>query len=108
MGNVALYYAYMQLDYMKNNDQLLALGCHDWRLEKLIEDMDPFFTELPSVLQGAHNPLTHEEQEMLQSIVPRLKTFCVELLQLGVPSSLTPRRLPSWQHPCQREGMYLA
>ena len=81
-------YAYMQLDYMKNNDQLLALGCHDWRLEKLIEDINPFFTELPSVLQGAHNPLTHEEQEMLQSIVPRLKTLCVELLQLGVPSSL--------------------
>ena len=81
-------YAQMQQDYMKCIDQLLVLGCHDWRLEKLSENIEPFFAQLPSILQGAGNPLTHEELDALQSAVPRLKTLCVELLQLGIPASL--------------------
>ncbi len=81
-------YAQMQYGYTKYIDQFLALGCHDWRLEKLIEDIDPFFAELLSVLQGSRNPLTYGEQEALQSVVPRLKTLCTELLQLGTPASL--------------------
>ena len=81
-------YAQMQQGYTKHSEQVLALGCHDWRLEKLVEDIDPFFAELPSILQGAHNSLTREEQEVLQSVVPRLKTLCFELLQLGIPVSL--------------------
>ncbi len=81
-------YAHMQKDYTKHIDQLFALGCHDWRLEKLIEGIEPFFAELPSVLQGAHTPLTHEEQAALQSSVPHLKSLCVELLQLGISASV--------------------
>ena len=88
METLFFTYAQMQHDYTKNVDRLLALGCHDWRLEKLVEVIDPFIAELPSVLQGARNPLTQEEQKTLQSIVPRLKTSCVELLHLGIPASL--------------------
>ncbi len=81
-------YAQMQQDYTKHIGILLALGCYDWRLEKLIKDIDPFFAELDAILQGARNPLTHEEQEAFQSVIPHLKTLCVELLQLGIPTSL--------------------
>ncbi len=81
-------YAHMQLGYTKYISQFLVLGCHDWRLEKLIVEIDLFFAELPSVLQGASNPLTYEEQEALQAVAPRLKTLCAELLQLGIPASL--------------------
>ena len=81
-------YAQMQRDYTNNIDRLLALSCHDWRLEKLLEIIEPFFAELPSILQGAHNPLTHQEMEALQDAIPQLKTSCIELLQPGIPASL--------------------
>jgi Phosphotransferase enzyme family len=81
-------YARMQHDYTQHTEQLLALGCHDWRLEVLAEQIAPFFAELPVLLQGAQNPLTEEEQEHLQQIIPRLKSSCVELAHLGIPASL--------------------
>jgi aminoglycoside phosphotransferase (APT) family kinase protein len=67
---------------------LLALGCHDWRLERLVEFIDSFFVELPSLLSGARNPLTQAEQQALQAAILRLKTFCRELMQLGIPATL--------------------
>jgi hypothetical protein len=81
-------YAQMQFGYTKHIDLLIALGCHDWRLEKLVEDIEPFFAELPSILQGAYNPLTHQEHKELLAVVPHLKAACIELLHLGIPASL--------------------
>ena len=81
-------YARMQRDYTQHTEHLLAIGCHDWRLEQLIEYIDPFFAELPSLLSGAWNPLTQEERQALQAAIPRLKTFCRELMQLGIPATL--------------------
>ena len=81
-------YARMQDDYTQHTEQLLALGCHDWRLEVLAEQIDPFVAELPVLLQGTWNPLTEEEQEHLQQIVPCLKSSCIELALLGIPASL--------------------
>lgn len=81
-------YARMQRAYTQYTEQLLALGCHDWRLEQLIEYIDPFFAELPSVLSGAWNPLTQVEQEDLQAVIPRLKSFCIELMQLNISATL--------------------
>jgi hypothetical protein len=81
-------YARMQDDYTQHTEQLLALGCHDWRLEVLAEQIDPFVAELPVLLQGAWNPLTEEEQKHLQQIVPCLKSSCIELARLGIPASV--------------------
>ena len=81
-------YSGMQRDYTQHTQRLLALGCHDWRLEQLIEYINPFFAELLSVLSGAQNPLTQEEQQALQAAIPRLKTLCRELMQLGIPATL--------------------
>ena len=81
-------YARMQHDVTQYTEQLLALGCHDWRLDVLAEQIDPFFAELPVLLQGAWNPLSEEEQEHLQHIAPHLKSSCVELAHLGIPASV--------------------
>ncbi len=81
-------YAHMQHAYTQRTEQLLALGCHDWRLEVLAECIDPFVAELPVLLQGAWNPLTEEEQERLQQIAPHLKSSCLELAHLGIPASV--------------------
>ena len=36
----------------------------------------------------AWNPLTQAEQQALQAAIPRLKTLCRELIQLGIPATL--------------------
>jgi Phosphotransferase enzyme family len=81
-------YAHMQQAFAKRMEQLLALGCHDWRMEVLAESIDPFFAELPVLLQGAWNPLTKEEQERLHQVAPHLKSSCFELARLGIPASI--------------------
>ncbi len=63
-----------------------AFAC--WRLDQLTERIDPFFAELPSLLQNTQNPLSKAEQEYLHKIAPRLKTFCAKLAHLGIPASL--------------------
>lgn len=81
-------YALMQRDIAPHLEQLLALGCHDWRLESLAERIDPFFAELPVLLRGARNPLTKGEQDHLLRLAPRLKSSCVELAHVGIPASV--------------------
>jgi Phosphotransferase enzyme family len=81
-------YARMQRDYTRYTEELLALGCHDWRLDQLAERIEPFFAELPSLLRNAQHPLSKAEQALLHGCAPRLKTFCAELAQLGIPASL--------------------
>ncbi len=81
-------YARMQRDFTQHTEELLALGCHDWRLDRLAARIEPFFAELPSLLQNAQHPLSKAEQALLHQSVPRLKTFCAELAQLGIPASL--------------------
>jgi Phosphotransferase enzyme family len=81
-------YARMQRDSIRDTERLMALGCHDWRLESLAEQITPFFAELPALLHGSRNPLTEAEHESLNLLVPRLKTCCHELAQLGIPASL--------------------
>lgn len=81
-------YAQMQRDFRHYTEEVLTLGCHDWRLERLVERIEPFFAELPMLLLHARNPLSKAEQEQLHEIVPLLKTLCARLAQLGIPASL--------------------
>lgn len=51
-------YARLQIASLSRVDELLALGCLDLRLERLAEQVDTFFAELPSLLQGSPDRLT--------------------------------------------------
>ena len=81
-------FAYMQRDFTAHVDQLLALGCPDWRLDRLATAIDPFFLSLPSILRDGDTALSSAEWQELRAVAPRLKAMCLELDQIGIPPSL--------------------
>lgn len=65
-------------------EQLLALGCLDRRLERLIEQIDPLL-EAATPLAGHLEP---EEIARLQGLGPQLKELCKKLASYAVPYTL--------------------
>ncbi len=50
-------YARLQIASVSRLDELLALGCLDLRLERLAQQVDALFAELPWLLQGSPDHL---------------------------------------------------
>ncbi len=80
-------FAEIQLDYIPRVDDLLAMGCFDFRLDKLYANVEVLFTELPHLF-GEASGLSTEEIGLLQASLPRIKTICDELASSGIPPTL--------------------
>jgi aminoglycoside/choline kinase family phosphotransferase len=81
-------YTRLQIASGSQVDELLALGCLDLRLERLAEQVDVFFSELPWLLQGSPDRLTPDEMLALRSLVPRLQEACKMASDCGMTSAL--------------------
>jgi hypothetical protein len=81
-------FAQMQLDYAVHIDDVLATGCPDWRLDKLEQAIDPFFAQLPGLLQQIPHHFSENELALLYSLPIRLKQMCIELSDYNLPASL--------------------
>ena len=81
-------YARLQIDMAARIEQLLALGCLDYRLaglparyQALLEDTDALRIDLPDGLTGA-------EYERLRALAPRVDGMCARLVAYGIPETL--------------------
>jgi hypothetical protein len=80
-------FAQIQLDYIPRVDDLLAMGCFDFRLDRLYAGAEVLFAELPHLFGEASN-LSTEEIGLLQASLPSIKTICDELASSGLPPTL--------------------
>jgi hypothetical protein len=79
--------AEVQLDYMNRTDDLLSMGCFDFRLNRLYTDAEILFAQLPRLLEGATS-LSPEQFELLTQSLPRLRAMCDTLIASGLPITL--------------------
>jgi hypothetical protein len=82
-------YGQLQLDLARHDGDMLALGLADLRpgsvpaqFEKLLDD--PVTEQVIDVPDG----ITREEHQALRALAPRLRAWCAELEDLGIPASL--------------------
>jgi hypothetical protein len=76
-------YGKVQVATANQAEQLLALGCIDRRLDRLVTQIDPLLADLDAQLG-----LDAGEIARLHALAPRLKAFCVELAAYRIPPTL--------------------
>jgi len=82
-----LRFAEIQLSYMGRVDELLAMGCFDFRLPRLYQHVEALFAELPTLLEGS-NDLSEGQISQLQASLPRLRAIFDALEGSGIPPTL--------------------
>ena len=80
-------FAQVQIEYTSRVDDLLAMGCFDFRLERLYTDAEALFAEAPHLLEGS-NGLSAEQVTLLPRLLPRLRALCDALKGSGIPPTL--------------------
>lgn len=99
-------FAQVQIDYTTRVDDLLAMGCFDFRLERLYTDAEALFAEVPHLLEGA-NGLSAEQVRLLPGFLPRLRALCDTLIGSGVPPTLHHGDFHSGNILCEKDCVVL-
>lgn len=76
-------FAQLQIASAPQVDELLAHGCIDRRLSKLVEQIAPLLTD-PALMALIDN----EQQQRLLTVAPRLAELCQQMAQYKVPATL--------------------
>jgi hypothetical protein len=86
---VAMELAKLQIASVGKYAELLASGCKDRRLSKLIEYVDPFLARMTELMAAQERispePLTRSQLSLLGD---RLKEACARLEEIGLPATL--------------------
>ncbi len=81
-------FAHMQIDAVARQEQLLALGCPDRRLDRLPTLFEELLNEPSLLLIGQEDGLSEEEYAHLRALVPEVRRLCAELANYGIPETL--------------------
>jgi hypothetical protein len=81
-------YADLQIRLGDRQDELLALGVPDQRLERLTDDLRVVLDERDPLLIGDPEGLSEHEYEQLRGQVPAIAHLAEEVAALGVPETL--------------------
>jgi len=99
-------FAEIQLDYISRVDDLLAIGCFDFRLDRLYAGAEVLFAELPHLF-GEASGLSTEEIGLLQASLPRIEALCGDLASSGLPPTLHHGDFHSGNILCDRDCVVL-
>jgi hypothetical protein len=82
-------YARLQLGLARHAADLLALGLADLRPGRVPDRFDRLLAD-PATLRAVDAPggITRAEHQALGALAPRLREWCAELADLGIPASL--------------------
>ena len=81
-------FARMQIDSAAHQDQLLALGCPDRRLDRLPALFEELLCEPSLLLLGQEDGLSKDEYAYLRALVPEVRRLCAELANYNIPEAL--------------------
>ena len=81
-------YADLQIRLGEQQDQFLALGVPDQRVERLTDDLRAVLDERAPLLVGDPEGLTEGEYEQLRGRLPAIEDLARELQALGIPQTL--------------------
>jgi hypothetical protein len=81
-------YAQLQIDMAGRLDQLIALGCLDYRLAGLPSRYAALLEDTQALLIDRPDGLTSEQYVRLQAFAPRFAEMCAQLAACGIPETL--------------------
>jgi hypothetical protein len=81
-------YAQIQIDVADELCGLLALGCPDRRVEKLIAQVDSLLADTAAMLPDQAGGLLQSEITQLRALTPRLKAMLAQLADYRIPQTL--------------------
>lgn len=81
-------YAELQISLSVRFNDLIGLGCPDWRLYTLVDAIEPLLMNPADKLSGTSLRLSGEELDGLRGRIPEFKQVCVDLGKYGIPVSL--------------------
>lgn len=76
-------HAALQRRFLGHDDELIALGLPDRRLDRLAAQIDPILDDDP-VLSTGPDRLTMEDRVRLRGLLPTIAARCAELASLGI------------------------
>jgi hypothetical protein len=81
--------AKIQTLFINREDELLDLGCEDWRIPRILERIDPFFESMIEIMarqmQSQSAALTASE---VQHVAQQCRDLCREVEDIDIPYSL--------------------
>jgi hypothetical protein len=81
-------YAQLQIDMAAQLDQLLALGCLDYRLAGLPARYAALLDDTQSLMIDRPDGLTREQYARLRALAPQFADMCAQLAAYGIPETL--------------------
>ena len=81
-------YAQFQIDMAAQLDQLLALGCLDYRLAGLPARYAALLKHTQALIIDQPDGLTSEQYARLQALAPQFAEMCAQLAAYGIPETL--------------------
>ena len=81
-------YAQLQLDMAAQLDQLVALGCLDYRLAGLPARYDALLEDTQALMIDLPDGLTGEQYARLRAFAPQFADMCAQLAAYGIPETL--------------------
>jgi hypothetical protein len=81
-------YAQLQIDLAAQLDQLIALGCLDYRLAGLPPRYAALLEDTQALMIDRPDGLTGEQYARLQALAPKFAEMCAQLAAYGIPETL--------------------
>lgn len=81
--------AKVQMRFVGREEELLALGCKDWRVPQVLDRIDPFFEHMVAAMERQPvSPPERLSRSELREMVTQCKEICYRIQDLGVPDTI--------------------
>jgi hypothetical protein len=81
--------AKIQKHFIGREDELLALGCRDWRMPKVLDALDPFFDSMEEIMpRQTKNPPRILTAGELRAMKIQCRELCKRVEDLGIPETI--------------------
>jgi hypothetical protein len=82
--------AKVQKRFIGREGELLALGCRDWRMPRVLEALDPFFEDMEEIMQRqAGEPPRILDHSELRALKARCQDLCHRVEDVDIPYTIT-------------------
>lgn len=82
------HYALIQIDMAAHTQNLISLGCPDRHIDNMVSQLDRLVADTAAMFPGTDADLTSAEADLLNQLLPKLKSMCWKLLDYGIPLTL--------------------
>jgi len=82
--------AKVQKRFVGKEDELLALGCRDWRMPRVLAALDPFFEDMEEIMERQPSEPPHRlDRSELRALKIQCQDLCHRVEDVDIPYTIT-------------------